>query len=76
MSFSPNTDNFLAFLWFLNGGKYLISESNNNSYHDGTSAFFNACFPRKIPTLMPLINSSLLEIGLSDFYKVTTIVVS
>ena len=32
----------------------MISKSNNNSYHDGGSAFFSTIFPKKTRTLMPL----------------------
>ena len=32
----------------------MICESNNNSYHDSTSAFFRYFFPKKTRTLMPL----------------------
>ena len=35
-------------LLYISLQEYLISESNNNSYHDGTIAFFQ-CFFRKRP---------------------------
>ena len=41
----------------------VIYKSNNNSYHDGASAFFSMFFQEKTRTLMPLRKKSLMMIN-------------
>ena len=47
--------------------EYLISERNNNSYHDGTSAFFSMFFSEKNPHLNA-VAPILFNIFLSDLF--------
>ena len=42
--FLESTSNYLQ--------EYFISKSNNNSYHDGTTAFFNVFFSEKRPDIL------------------------
>ena len=49
----------------------MICKSNNNSYHDSTSAFLRCIFPKKIRNLMPLSSSSVSwDITLMNFLKI------